>query len=424
MIQRANADLFKFAYFEGAKDALRNVGVLSDEKKPFWRSALPAALGVGGAAALYPLLRRIHLSKIPALRELQQASRGHLTHIALSGIEKTRLGRLLGGERLTRWLRGADDVVIAGTPRAAIERQAPGGVFSTVPEGVEPPIRGTVELGGRASRQMDPRWEDKLFESQQLEKRMPGLSGKAEEVPYFEEMPIPEKLDELQQHMRRTNQILKPRSGSASGDVILPTDDLQKIFAEGGQRAQWLRGAMDEPFEYILQERIPIQYERRLPGSIFGKSHPGRKQVPREFRVHVVNGVIVPEGITQRTPGISTLNPFRQHRIKKEIVQQLQPHIQNLPRDITHNQVLPLDVVQTPQGGYRVIELNAGGGYSGFMAPEGVLAGQHGSALTAVPHGVYKAITGRASKPAALTKALVGGGALASAAGVGDAALD
>jgi hypothetical protein len=411
--------MIKEAYLEGVQNALSDIGLAPKQERAGWRSLIAPALGVGGAAALYPLLRRVRLSKIPGLRQLQQASRGHVTTLAEAAdnqLQQHWLGRLLGPKRTTALMRGADDVVMMDA--ATAPRKVQGAVFSSVPSDIDRgQIKGTLDLGLRQSNKLPEQWTDKLYEGEQMARYMPGVGPKTQLPPsYLADMPTEAALQDLQQQMRQSNQILKPRNAAATGNVILPTDDLAALYAEKSQRGDWLREALRRPEDYILQEKLPIKYERRLPGKRFAKLHPGRSEVPMEYRVHVVNGVIVPGAIVPRTPGRSSINPFHQRRVRREIVQQLQSHVQNLPREITHNQILPLDVVATPQGGYRIVELNAGpGGISGFLTPEET------GAFNTAPHAIYKAITGRHSKPMAAAKALLGGGALAGAGAAGNA---
>lgn len=418
-------------YKYGVQNALDQLG-LADQEKPLWRRALPAALGLGGSAALYALLRKQRLSTDPILRAIQKASKGKVTALETAGASHNVAPWL--ERQIIKLTRGADDVVLRKmTPQLEqtldqIKAKAlrgeklpaikPTRVEGTVQNYTDPELsalyRGDVNPTGNITETLRTQ-NDKLLEAQLLHQHMPGVGPKPLGTIRDYTPSGKGSLADIQQNLRAQHPegyIIKPRSGpSTGGDIIMHSDDLTQLT---GKRKTWAERMLQKPEEFIVQEKMPLATEKRIP--IFGrKYHPGREELPAEWRIHTVGGRIVPKAMSRRYPTMSALNPFKTWKEKREIIRQIQPQLEKLPEAYRKEMMMAMDVARTPQGTYRIIETNPGG-QSGFLAPDVM------KIPTTAPHQVYKAVTGRESKPLAAAKAILGGGALAAgAAGVNKA---
>jgi hypothetical protein len=440
-------------YEHGVDHALELLGIkTAADDSTIKRYGIPTALGLGATGALYALLRKQRLSADPILRAIQKASGGKLTALDYSA-RSPALAEAIGAKHPHAWMpdwlrkmmikvtRGADDVrlhrltheelpgradelrqLLRGQklkPATAVE-EIEGALINQGEPWLHRGYRGSVNPTGDIQDAMRIGW-DKQREAEFLQKYMPGVGP----------TPFGTVEDYLTKGMRRRGTeaqtaalqrallkkrpegfIIKPRAGAATGDIIRSTDDLTQLLTDPGQKGRWVRDMLENPQSYVVQEHLPIATERRLP-FIGGKHHPGQAQLPVEYRVHVVGGRIVPGAISRRYGTVGSLNPLKTRREKQELIRQLQPHLEKLPAQTRQEMLLGMDVVRTPGGQFRVIETNPMGGQSGFLQPDVT------HAPTLAPHRVYKAITGRESKPLAAAKALAGGGA---AAGLGYAA--
>jgi len=417
-------------YQRGLQHALSRLG-LRKKEKPAWQKALPAMVGLGGSAALYALLRKQRLSLNPVLRAIQKASKGKVTALEYSGGSHPKLPEWLE-RQIIKLTRGADDVKLHRmTPIA--RNQAFNQLEQQVLEHGTLPQFNPTRIEGAAHNYFDPylgtqyrgsvnpssniretlELLDKQHEAEVLHKVMPGIGPKSFGTA-GDYLPVQGlTLSDLQNNLRTAHPegyIIKPRRAGATGDVITHTDDLTALQ---GKRQAWAQALLKNPEHFVVQENIPFATERRIP-YFSRKYHPGRAQLPVEYRLHTVGGQIVPEAMIRRYPTLGGLNPFRTAKEKRELVRQLQPQLDKLPEAYRQDMMMALDAIKTPEGKWRLIETNPGG-RSGFLAPD------VSHVPTLAPHHVYKAITGRTSKPLATVKSLAGG---AAAAGTTAMALD
>jgi hypothetical protein len=438
-------------YEHGVDHALTVLGVkTAAEESAASQYGLPAALGLGGAGLLYALLRKQRLSADPILRAIQKASKGKLTTLDYS--TKGPAFREAMGHHPHAWMpdwlrklvikttRGVDDVrlrrlqaedlpqrtddlrrLIQGKKlRPVTPEKVEGAVINQGEPLVHRYYKGDVNPTGAIEDQFRIGW-DKHLESEFLQKHMPGAGPESYGlISDYLTRAMGKKSTEAQvkalqaalQKKRPGGYIIKPRTAAGTGEIIQGTDDLTQLLRDSGRKGEWTRDMLQNPQHYVVQEHIPIATERRLP-FIGRKHHPGKAELPVEYRVHVVGGRIVPEAISRRYGTVGGLNPLRTRREKQELIRQLQPQLERLPEKARSGMVMGMDVAKTRGGQYRIIESNPMGGQSGFLQPDIT------HAPTLSPHKVYKAITGRESKPLAAAKALAGGGA---AAGLGYAA--
>lgn len=424
-------------YIQGKNRVLETLG-LQQPDKPAWQHAIAPALGLGATAGLYALLRKQRISPDKILGALQRSSKGRMAIIASSqkgAIPGTHPG-------LPDWLsrilikatRGADDVIMhkptpeelatiperwgkmmsgsrAKDPRV---RKVRGAVMNSANPTYSQFYQGDAEVGHDIRR--THRLRDKLREAKLLHRYMPGVGPK----PYGTvkkylrsaiDEPVEAQLANLQAQLQKAHPqgyVVKPRHAGATGDIIHNEHNLIDLARGNNQKSKWVQDMIQNPDAYVVQERIPIATEARLP--LIGRQYlPGSSRLPAEMRFHVIGGRIIPDAIIPRYPGAGVFNPFRRMREKRELIRQLQPEIDKLPEVYRRDLMYGADAVRTPENKWRIIETNPGE-HSGFMQPDIT------HIPTTLPHAIYKAVTGRHSPVAAGTKALLGGGALAGTA--------
>lgn len=434
-------------YDQDIDRAFEILGVKTAAEEPttaMGQYGVPAALGIGGAGLLYGLLRKQRFAADPILRAIQRASGGKLTALDYSTKDPAFREALKKHPHswMPDWLRkmvikmtrGVDDVKLhrlktEDLPQRTDELQrlmrgkklkpaTPQEVEGAVINQGEPLLhrqyRGDVNPTGNIEDQFRIGW-DKHLESEFLQKHMPGAGPESYGlISDYLTRAVGKKSTEAQvqalqralQKKRPGGYIIKPRTAAGTGEIIQGTDDLTQLLRDPSRRGEWTRDMLQNPQHYVVQERIPIATERRLP-FVGRKHHPGKAELPVEYRVHVVGGRIVPEAISRRYGTVGGLNPLKTRREKQELIRQLQPQLEQLPEKARSGMLMGMDVARTQGGKYRVIESNPMGGQSGFLQPDIT------HAPTLSPHKVYKAVTGRESKPLAAAKALAGGGAAA-----------
>lgn len=413
-------------------------------------------LGLGGlgTAATYALLRKVRLSGNPVLRAIQKASKGKLTGVDYStrspalqeaigvkhphawmpdwlrrpvmkltrGVDEVKLHQLTH-EQLPERHQAIMDILQRRTPKKVPQQQIEGAAVNFGEPALGRHYRGDVTPTGNIEDALRLA-ADKHLEAQWLERVMPGLGpkpyGTVQDFLRSRARDPAKRIAQLQRKLQKAQPggfIIKPRSAAATGDVIKSTDDLMELMHAPGQKGEWVREMLKRPEQFVVQESIPIATERRIP--FFGrKQHAGRAEMPVEYRVHTVGGQIVPGATVRRYPTTGALNPFKTWRERRELTRQLQPHLDKLPAQQRDQMMMGMDVVRTPQGQFRVIETNPIGGQSGFLAPDIT------HAPTLAPHRVYRAITGRTSKPLAAATALGAGGTVAGTAAAADTLRD
>lgn len=411
-----------------------------------------ANLGLAGAAGYgaYRYGRKVKLSKDPLLRAMQEKAKGRLTHIdALEVGDKRSTGI---AKRIKEYRRGVDEI-IEENPRQwergydAMEypmwergaKKLPKGALERAAGKKKKKIEGAIHTIGQPSQAQ--KYDAGLNLDSSAEDLLRIGASKLEEAKYFGRaggmakseraegmvnklrsgsgpMSEVEQLDKLQAALKKKfpkGYVVKPVSSEASSGV--PTHNQRwgdLLLGKGDpEHAKWVRGVLKKPKDFMFQEYISIAKEKplltRTPkiADKAGRSIKVRGEVPSEYRVHVMGGKVVPGGSSHRWALGRELNPFRRKEIK-EMEKFVQDNVNQLPKSRT-GIPMAMDVVKTTDGKWRIIESNPG--RSGFLVPD-----QTG-ALSGAPHAVYKAVTGRSSKPAAAAKGLAAGAATALAAG-------
>jgi len=420
-------------------------------KKSILRRA--AELGLAGAAGYgaYRYGRKVKLSKDPLLRAMQEKSKGRLTHIDALDPGKARATGVK--KKLKEYSRGVDEI-IEETPRQwqrryeAVEypmwhegrSKLPKGALEEAAGKRQKRVEGATHAIGYPSQLHGYKSDLPLGSSTEDILRIG--SNKIEEANYFGRaggmakseradkmveklksgsgpMSDAEQLDKLQASLKRrfpNGYVIKPVSSSASGGVPTHNQRWADLLAGKGdpEHAKWVKDALKNPKEYMFQEYIPIAKEKALfarppkkPGEA-GQRIQFRGEVPSEYRVHVFGGKVVPGASSHRWAMGREFNPL-QRKSMKEMEKFVQDNIEKLPES-RRGMPMALDVAKTTDGKWRIIEANPGG-ESGFLIPD------IAKTPTLAPHAVYKAITGRSSKPIATAQGIAAGAVTANVAG-------
>jgi hypothetical protein len=432
-----------------AKDPPKEKG---KKKKPsILRRAATLGLGAAAGYAGYRYARKVRLSKDPLLRAMQEKSKGRLTHIdALDAGQKKTTGLR---KKVNQHLRGVDEI-IEETPKQW-ERGYEAMEYPMWHEGRRRLPKGAREAaGGKRKRKVEgathaigypsqlERYKSDLRLGSNAEEILRSGSNKLEEAKFFAgaggmakseradnmvraikggggPMSDGEKLDRLQASLRKRfpkGYVVKPVSGAASGGVPTHQQKWSELLKGKGdpEHARWVQDTLKNPKDYMFQEYIPIAKNKAMfatPPKSAGKVGRNIKihgDVPSEYRVHVFGGRVVPGGSSHRWAAGQEMNPFRRKEFK-EMEKFVQDNVDKLPKSRT-GVPMAMDVAKTTDGKWRIIESNPGG-ESGFLIPD------KSKTLTMAPHAVYKAVTGRSSKPVAAATGLAAGAATAVAAG-------
>ena len=304
---------------------------------------------------------------------------------------RSGLGRL--GQRL---MHGADEIVYTPTLVGAKYPKNPKRVSGTVLHENPDDIRRVVgdRNIGSISKQMQKGFDDKLLESQLLNKVSPKAHMKTREG---------RNLRSLESGMRG-DYLLKDRGGFASGvggGGFLRRSDVQSQLA-GKKLTRKKKALMDrykkDPSKFIQQEAIDIQ-----KGSISG--------APREMRVHVIDGQVVPGASLPRGKNIEDFFSTGQAEAA------MRAAVKKMPASQKKNLTMAADVAMTPSGP-KIIELNRGAHQSGLLDPNylwetykgnPVMGAGAAAAATKANQAIYKHMTGRSSELSAGLKGLGAG---------------
>jgi len=251
------------------------------------------------------------------------------------------------------------------------------------------------------------RMQDKVRESKILNRSLKGALPNSEYAGRFlkrKGSPI-SRLRALQAKLRAqygdAGYVMKQVHGSdTKGRILTHSDDLVSVYkSKDDPRKRWVHEMLRNPNSMLVQERIPMAQERVLYGRMRGKRV---HTVPSEYRVHVIDGQVVPKATYQRWSATSNLNPFKS-RSRRQAEQEVQALLNNLPKKYRRGTPMALDVVRDTNGRLRLIETNMGGN-SGFLQPDVT------GAKTLAGHRLYKTVTGRDSPAMAAIKGLGYGG--------------
>jgi len=415
---------------------------------PWWAPLVAGGLAGGAGYGLARTSLKANMSKYPVLRKIQDAARGKMVRpdfLESQVVDPSKLSRL---ERLKRSIQYGPEMSEGAIAANAKKSKDPMAVW----QGSDNPMKGTFNpaLGGPSSRKsmnkVTDRFdelEDKLFESQLLEKYAPGTSARTLSLKDLKAKHgiklrrgknFEGDLAGLQNVLKKEfgkGFIMKSRGirdvvdpGVASSGVF-PTDKTN--FRTAYKQWQKMRpefmaarkGSSDvnpimekfrtrKGFEGRIFEEMPhnnVVFQERLPlkrhgGSLGAKMKAKGFAPSQEYRVHMLGGKVIPSMAMQRYPAmhpLATLDLIKARRAgrwaQKNVVNKLPKEY----RDLSYG----MDIAPLKGGGYRVIETNPGG-------MSGLLDNPLGS------HGLYKGVTGRHTKP---VSALMGAGAGIAGAG-------
>jgi hypothetical protein len=426
-----------------------------------WLLAALAATGAGAGA--YRYLRQRRLSKNPLLRKIQLQSKGKFTRVLpYTGEERGAIGRALD-----RLFEAGGGKVLYEQDLEALRDQlgkkmrVSGAVLHRRRTGTDY-LKGDVNLtSNKAARKIhEALRNDKWREYELINKVAPGVMGRSENIKDilarmgYDKIPIDpaeqaKMLKALQAELkaRYPKGFLLKDTRSAETGGLFPTekDDFNKLlqrWLKSGYHAdkekalkelasqgidhftseyrkalkrkyidtysgRVLEKLLDNPELVMVQEKLPLE-QGSLLGRLVGKftGNPSTK----EMRVHVVNGVVVPELVVPRFDPMMLITGRKHMRQAEAVANKI---IKNLPKEY-RRATFAMDItpVRNPRTGkieYKVIETNPSGVSGMFYARNNPIAG----------FKLYRAFTGRHSRPvAAMGGALAGTLAGAGAYGV------
>lgn len=440
------------AYEAGFKRALVDVKYAKAEETgtSWWAPLLGAGLIGGGAYGLarLPMLTK----KYPALRAIQEAAGKKMLRSDIGEFQKVDLGSLSKMERLKRFLKygpeGSPEELIKATEEG-VRSKKPAAIFDRSMEpmkGSFNPALGTTSGGREATRaaeRIESLGGDKLLESQLLAKHAPGAMADTVALEDFMKThglklrrgkSFESDLQKIEDTLKKNygeGYLIKTRGQRIGGDIgaassgSFPTEqhsllDLHQQWqkmkpqfrkayvkaknpveaVEQFRNQEGFRGRIIEEMlnkNTIIQKKLPLV---EFPEAVAKKMRKGGYGGTKEYRVHALGGKALPGMATPRYPsGWRTIpEMWKAQKARKWFQKEV---LNKLPEEYRHIGY-GADVAPLEGGGFKVIELNPGGD-SGLLAtnPFGV-------------HGLYRAVTGRYSQPAAATLggigALVGGG--------------
>lgn len=411
---------------DGTKDAAQHDSPTDETspetstKMPAWKQhllhyAVPSLAGLG----TYALARTQRFSSNPAIADLQRRSKGRLTLL-----DDNPNNPSPWTSAKMKLFRGADDVRVLNSKKLKNETKT---LRNAVQQGTPLPeypnvkhIRGAMFNQGspahslRYTADADPTsnvrnitriGDDKLYEGQLWNKHAPGAMPETygsvlDIAPDIFKHPEDTRPAKLQAHLRKkypAGFILKPRNDSQLGDNLLThRDDFQELLLQPEGKGKYLRKMLAKPDEFIAQEALPLAHERKMPGY----ARIDNTHVPIEYRVHALEGQVIPELTDKRWLGIDP----RSH--SDEIAKMhaaVQKHLDTVPTRYNKGTTLGLDVAQLEDGTHRIIETNPGG-QSGYLMPD------YSKIPTLIGHRLYRTITGRDSPAMAGAKGLAAAG--------------
>lgn len=324
---------------------------------------------------------------------------GRLVKTLMVKKPKTGLGRL--GQRL---IHGADEIAYTPTTVAAAGRfpktpkKLEGTVLHEFPSDIRR-FKGDKNVGG-ISQKAEAGFEDKFRESKLLNAVAPQSHMQTE---------LGAPIGKLQGQMKG-DYLLKERGGFASGvggGGFLSKQDIERHVAGyklPPQKEKMLAKYKRNPSKFLQQEKIDIE-KGRFSGA------------PREMRVHVVNGEVVPGATIPR--GKNVEDYFSTGKAEAA----MREAVKNMPDSQKKNLTMAADVAMTKDGP-KILELNRGAHQSGLLDPN-YLWEAHGKnpilglgaagAATKANQAIYRHMTGRHSE---LTSGLAGLGTGLGAGGL------
>jgi hypothetical protein len=156
-------------------------------------------------------------------------------------------------------------------------------------------------------------------------------------------------------YMADVKPVIQRRMAETGGDATVVHLELKAMPNYSGRV---LEDLLDHPEKVIIQQKL-----RPAFGSIV-QTPEGPKPLILEYRVHVVEGKVLVGGTQTRWEDARSVSPEAFARVEafaQRVVNQLPPSMRKM--------CFAMDVMQTENGLYKVIELNAGGD-SGYLYPD------------------------------------------------------
>ena len=399
-------------------------------------ASILAALGAGGLA--YGALRHRSLSSDPRLRKIQEQSGGKFTRVLHGDPHTGPAAPLLNFISSLKWagggkLRHAKEISEA-YKRTGQTEHIPGAVRFPGRYG-DKQLSGDVNLSAnRASRESYKQIENnKWKEYEFFNKLLPGSMARSEHLPDvlkqigYDEVPShPDQqrkmVADLQEHLKKNYPkgyfVKDVHSANTGGKFPHDQNDMVAAFdkslgnidhkgrphaveEDGGAERVIAKLMKYGPKSVMVQERLPIAPGSEL-GAHWAKFTGNDKTRSKEVRVHVVNGVVMPNMIVPRFDKTMHFTPSGR-KMLSGAASHAQGIIDKLP-DHLREASFAMDIAPLSTGGFSMVESNPSA-VSGFFAPKW-------NAFTGLQ--MHKGFTGQHSVPVSAIGAL-GTGAAAAA---------
>lgn len=264
-------------------------------------------------------------------------------------------------------------------------------------------FKGKAEfIGSGMTSPIYKQLRDKFHEQKLLSKYAPGAS-----IDSYKISKGKKGLKELHRKLspKESNYFIKKRDSVASGvggGGFVNKKDVEKYLSGGRvdkDTEKAIKKITNHPEEYVAQPDVKIKK------TLFTKKN-------KEFRVHAINGKVVPGATSTRGGNIESI--FAKRKAEKFF----QGVLNKLPSKYKKNIAMSPDIAMTEKG-FKVIETNSGGLSSGLANPSftyrsGGLPAAMDSWLNSA--SIYKHMTGKSTQ---LTSGLTAAGVAGGAYGIG-----
>ena len=386
-----NQELLKLSAYSATCKKYGLVKFAEDgEETPWYKK--PMVLGAGAAALsaplLYAALRR--KSGRPEQAAMHEAAKGRFTHVMTGSRPESKIQQLWDRIRYA----GGGEVRYGSDPAGKIH----GAARYSLPKQVDAHPADYAGGATHMTANMEDLQADKLFEHQFVERHVPGAMAPSEGIhsvlghnkstPKSEEAAV---LSALQKELREAYPegfVIKDVQGRQSGGNFpsekhdfnellkgyrekglkekayygVTGQDLDKdnaLYRELAQDPHYagrvLEGLLSAPRSAMVQARLPLA---KLEGGHARLNRAlGGGNPTKEVRVHIENGVAVPELATSRFDILGSVLDDKGHRAAVEFAQQAVNKFPEAERRGTYG----MDIAPLEGGGHKIIETNPGG---------------------------------------------------------------
>lgn len=431
---------------KSAKEIADEVVQKADERSWISRYApLLVGLGLGGAG--YGLSRTRFLSKIPALRKLQEMTGKDYIHTPTDELTRAEYAKFPWWRKALRRMNQGPELFAEYDKRGKI--QVPKELLERIRRGeasvfdykMQQPVGRNYIPGwsnkarklkwglDKPSKRTIPDFEDKLEEMRLLQKYAPEGAIRSESLQKLMKkhnikLRTKRDFDELQRVLKENYPggfVLKPRAGDASSAGAFASQrhnlyrnylnwkKMRKGFAQtqAETEAAIAAGKDVDPNAAVYKYRNRSGYAGRVFEDLSGKNVMVQAEEPLrgEYRVHIIGGKAVPFTSTRRF-----VEPFFPTPGSESAARWMEKQVQKMP-EVYQGVPFAADVAPVAGGGYKVVELNPSMA-SGVMGTI-PLGGQQ----------LYKHLTGRYTPEMSALRGLALGGAGAGLTAGGQALL-